>query len=83
MEVARATVAANPGAADLVSNLALAQVLAAQLDDAVTSAEQAVALDEHDAISRNVLTIARAVKSGRLPQPRSLAELQTPPRGGA
>lgn len=83
VELARATVEANPGQADLVSNLALAQVLAGQLDDAVTSAEQAVALDEQDAVSRNVLELARAVRSGSFPQPRSLAELEQHPRRGA
>jgi tetratricopeptide (TPR) repeat protein len=64
----------NPG---LQANLALALLLAGDVDAALDQAGQAAARDPQDEINRNLLAVIREVKGGRRPQPRTLAEVET------
>lgn len=76
VQVAEAALAATPADAGLVSNLALAQLLANQLPAARATAERAVAMDPRDPVNRRVLELISAVVRGSRPRPRSLAELE-------
>ena len=62
----------RPGAA----GLALALLLAGDVDEALSQAEQAAARSPDDKINRALLTLADDVKAGRRPQPTTLAELE-------
>jgi tetratricopeptide (TPR) repeat protein len=63
----------DPG---LQANLALALLLARDMDEALDQAEQAVARSPRDEISRNLLAVIRDVKDGRRPRPATLAEVE-------
>jgi Flp pilus assembly protein TadD len=63
----------DPG---LQANLALALLLNGDIDEALDQAEQAAARAPRDDINQFLLKVATDVKEGRLPQPRSLAELE-------
>ena len=63
----------DPG---LQANLALALLLAGDVDGALDYAEEAVARDPEDEINRNLLAVIREVKEGRRQQPKTLAELE-------
>jgi Tfp pilus assembly protein PilF len=57
-------------------NLALAPLIAADLDAAEQAVNQALAADPNDSITRNVALMIKAVKSGKKPQPRRISDLQ-------
>src|SRR5262245_7946878 len=63
----------DPG---LQANLALALLLAGEIDQALDQAEQAAARSPEDEINRNLLAIIREVKEGRRRQPATLAEVE-------
>ena len=63
----------DPG---LQANLALALLLAGEIDEALDQAEQAAARSPEDEINRNLLAIIREVKEGRRRQPATLAEVE-------
>jgi len=63
----------DPG---LQANLALALLLAGDIDEALDQAEQAAARSPEDEINRNLLAIIREVKEGRRRQPATLAEVE-------
>ncbi len=69
VRVARRNLAANVDNAGLQSNLALALLVAGRVDEAWTTASQAVAADPHDPISRNLLALIGRVVAGELPCP--------------
>lgn len=73
---ARMAVRIEPSSPGLQANLALALLLAGDVDEAVGQAEQAAARDPQDEINRNLLTIIQEVKDGRRSPPASLAELE-------
>jgi Tfp pilus assembly protein PilF len=60
----------------LVANLALAQLLAGSVDDAHHAANEAVARDPKDPVSRAVLRAVSKVRSGKARIPHSIAEVQ-------
>jgi len=76
VKVAQQASDASPTNAGLVANLAIAQLLAQDVDGARSSAERAVALDGNDAINREVLSIVRACAFGTRPIPRTMRELE-------
>jgi len=63
----------DPG---LQANLALALLLAGDVEEALGQAEQAAVRDPKDEINRNLLSYIREVKEGRRPPPRTLAEAE-------
>jgi tetratricopeptide (TPR) repeat protein len=63
----------DPG---LQANLALALLLAGDMDEALDQAEQAAARTPEDEINRNLLAIIQEVKDGRRRQPTTLAEVE-------
>jgi Flp pilus assembly protein TadD len=63
----------DPG---LQANLALALLLAGDVDDALDQAEQAVARSPGDEINRNLLAVIQEVKDGRRRQPKTLADVE-------
>ncbi len=63
----------DPG---LQANLALALLLAGDMDEALDQAEQAAARSPEDGINRNLLVIIQEVKDGRRRQPTTLAEVE-------
>jgi Flp pilus assembly protein TadD len=63
----------DPG---LQANLALALLLAGDMDEALDQAEQAAARSPEDEINRNLLAIIQEVKDGRRRQPTTLAEVE-------
>ena len=63
----------DPG---LQANLAVALLLAGDVDEALGQAEEAAARAPKDEINRNLLAVIREVKDGRRPQPKTLAELE-------
>jgi len=63
----------DPG---LQANLALALLLAGDINEALDQAEQAAARSPEDEINRNLLVIIREVKEGRRRQPATVAELE-------
>ena len=58
------------------ANLALALLLAGDVDGALDYAEEAIARDPADEINCNLLALIREVKGGRRRQPKTLAELE-------
>jgi Flp pilus assembly protein TadD len=76
VDVARVAVRTERSDPGLQANLALALLLAGDVDEALDQAEQAVARRPKDEINRNLLTIIQEVKDGRRPQPRTLAEVE-------
>lgn len=77
VEAARMAVRVERADPGLQANLALALLLAGDVDEALDQAEQAVARNPRDEINRNLLTIVQEIKEGRRPQPRTLAELES------
>jgi len=63
----------DPG---LQANLALALLLAGDVDQALDQAEPAAARRPDDEINRAILTLAGDVREGRRRQPSTLAELE-------
>ena len=63
----------DPG---LQANLALALLLAGDIDEALDQAEQAAARSPEDEINRNLLAVIQEVKDGRRRQPTTLAEVE-------
>jgi tetratricopeptide (TPR) repeat protein len=76
VRVARHACELRPGDAGLQSNLAVAQLIAGQIDDAVRTVEAAVKADPVDKITRALEARIAAVREGRRPVPRTLAELE-------
>jgi Flp pilus assembly protein TadD len=72
----RAAIRSKPEDPGLVANLALAQLLCGELDDACQSAATAVAADPTDKISASVLRLSKGIREGKLAVPRSMAELR-------
>jgi hypothetical protein len=60
----------------LRANLALAVLLAGDVDEALGQAEQAAARAPKDEINRDLLAVVREVKDGRRREPRTLAEVE-------
>jgi tetratricopeptide (TPR) repeat protein len=77
VEAARRAVRVERSDPGLQANLALALLLAGDVDDALDQAEQAVARSPGDEINRNLLAILQEVKEGRRRQPTTLAELES------
>ena len=76
VEAARLAVRVERSDPGLQANLALALLLAGDVDDALDQAEQAVARSPGDEINRNLLAVIQEVKDGRRRQPNTLAELE-------
>ena len=72
---ARHAVSLQPQNAGLLANLALALLIAADLDAAEESARQALSIDPGDVITKNVAQMIKDVKVGRKPQPNRIADL--------
>lgn len=66
----------RPGEAGLRSNLALAQLIAGKVDDAVKTVEAAIQAAPGDKITRALEARIAAVRDGRRPVPRTLAALE-------
>lgn len=73
---ANRAVSSDPENAGLVSNLALAHLIAGNLDRATEAVERAIAMDLSDSISQNLRTVIEEVKSKKRPQPTRMADLQ-------
>jgi tetratricopeptide (TPR) repeat protein len=76
VRVARRACELRPGDAGLKSNLAVAQLIAGQIDDAVKTVQAAVQADPADKITRALEARIAAVRDGRRPVPRTLSELE-------
>jgi tetratricopeptide (TPR) repeat protein len=76
VEAARHAVSLEPHNPGLLANLALALLIAADLDAAEKAANQALAADPKDAITKDLARMIRDVKSGRKSQPNRIADLQ-------
>ncbi len=76
VDAARHAVSLQPANAGLLANLALALLIAADLDAAEQTVNQALVADPKDGITKNVAQMIRDVKSGRKPQPNRIADLQ-------
>jgi tetratricopeptide (TPR) repeat protein len=76
VRVARRACELRPGDAGLQSNLAVAQLIAGQIDDAVKTVQAAIQVDPADKITRALEARIAAVRDGRRPVPRTLAELE-------
>jgi tetratricopeptide (TPR) repeat protein len=61
--------------AGLVANLALAYFIGGQLDDALKAVEHSLAISPEDQITKNLKDYIEAVKEGRMPQPKTLLEM--------
>jgi Flp pilus assembly protein TadD len=79
VEVARLAVRVRRSDPGLQANLALALLLAGDVDGALDQAEQAVARSPDDEISQNLRAVIREVQDGRRPQPKTLAEVESQP----
>jgi Flp pilus assembly protein TadD len=76
VEVARLAVRIKRPDPGLQANLALALLLAGDVDEALDQAEQAVARSPKDEINRCLLAVIQEVKDGRRRQPKTLAEVE-------
>ncbi len=76
ISAARHALRVKPEDAGLVANLALALLINAELDEAATTVDQSLTLVPGDRISQNLKRVIDDVKSGRRPQPATLAELE-------
>jgi tetratricopeptide (TPR) repeat protein len=76
VEAARLAVRIERSDPGLQANLALALLLAGDVDEALDQAEQAAARNSRDEINRYLLAIIREVKDGRRPQPKTLADVE-------
>ncbi len=66
----------RPGDAGLKSKLALAQLIAGQVDDAVRTVQAALQAEPADKITRALEARIVAVRDGRRPRPKTLGELE-------
>jgi tetratricopeptide (TPR) repeat protein len=76
VEAARLAVRIDRSDPGLQANLALALLLAGDVDEALDQAKQAVARGPKDEINRNLLAVIQGVKDGRRQQPKTLAEVE-------
>jgi tetratricopeptide (TPR) repeat protein len=76
VEAARLAVRRERSDPGLQANLALALLLAGDVDEALGQAGQAAARNPEDQINRAFLTLIKDVKEGRRRQPATLAELE-------
>jgi cytochrome c-type biogenesis protein CcmH/NrfG len=74
--IARHAVALKPDEPGLQANLALALLLAGHLDDAEREARGALSRSPSDVVTRRLVTVIDDVKSGKRPQPHTVAELE-------
>lgn len=75
VQVSRQGCAADPSDSGLRANLALALLLAGEVEPALEEARAAVRIDAQDEINRNVLALAEEVHTGRRKAPSSAQEL--------
>lgn len=75
VQVARQGCQVDSTDAGLQANLALALLLAGELDGALEAARTAVRMDEQDEVNKNVLDLVQAVHEGRAKPPVSAADL--------
>ncbi|WP_145419562.1 tetratricopeptide repeat protein [Planctomycetes bacterium K23_9] len=80
VEIGRRAVAAEPDSAELLGNLAVAQLLAVSIDDAKGTIQHALTLDPNDQVNQRIEQIVQDVDSGKRPQPATLAEMMAPPK---
>jgi Flp pilus assembly protein TadD len=73
---ARHAVSLQPSNVGLRANLAIALLIAADLNSAEMTVAQALTADPNDAITKNVAQMIRDVRAGRRPQPRRFSDLQ-------
>jgi Flp pilus assembly protein TadD len=76
VEAARLAVRIERSDPGLQANLALALLLAGDVNEALGQAEQAAARRPRDEINRSLLGVIREVKDGRRPQPKTLADVE-------
>jgi tetratricopeptide (TPR) repeat protein len=76
VRVARRACELRPGDAGLQSNLAVAQLIAGQVDDAVKTVAAAIQADPADKITRALEVRIAEIRDGRRPVPRTMAELE-------
>jgi tetratricopeptide (TPR) repeat protein len=72
----RSAIEASPDDPGLKANLALALVLAGKHDEAQNAAREVATANPQDEVSRLVLQVIGDIRAGKLPQPRTLRELE-------
>lgn len=75
IKAAQHALSLKPDNAGLLANLALAYFIGGQLDDALEAIEQSLAIAPDDQITQNLKLYVEAVDEGRLPQPKTLLEM--------
>jgi len=76
VEMCQAAVALDPQEPGLIANLALAYLIAGDLDLAAAAAQHRLLRAPKDAISHEVARVISEVRTGRRPQPKSMRDLQ-------